>query len=552
MINVFAKPEEIQYEEIKYGFRDGAVLIYDYPSCRPGYADVYAILDVDVSDTDIEETFQVIEKRFHDIIDIGTLMIARLSRVTPTRIQYKDPDTYDRSEFWLDSEYDMQHNFDRIKKIFHVSDNELYLFYSIDDKKDEITYFGYSTQNASPDFMVSKVKGDVKSCSYKDFLRFNREAHREEKRKAEEAMKRAIFEEDSEEDDWLYMEEAEFKDIRNCIRGYLHKETFADMLDYVQTRVKGQPELPKVLAGIYHYLQCVAEKRPCNSNILLAAPSGCGKTETFRALHDYFHDKLPEFPILQVDMTSITEEGFKGPDTVDIVRGLFHTADPTGIGIVFMDEFDKKLIPSFTSGGNNVNAAVQAQILTLIEGRNVTYKEQEINTANTLFIGLGSYDVCRQRREEVHGGLGFGAVAQAEQTDHYHPINRQDMIEMGASYELLGRFQIIANYYRLPKKMVNEIIDEHVKKLELSIGYSIRITAALREQLWEQANGNYGCRMLENTLVDATMQILAKLFIENPDKKSSIVVLDRGGQARIEKKRIRMHASAGGETAAIA
>lgn len=116
MINVFAKPEEIQYEEIKYGFRDGAVLIYDYPSCRPGYADVYAILDVDVSDTDIEETFQVIEKRFHDMIDIGTLMIARLSKVTPTRIQYKDPDTYDRSEFWLDSEYDMQHNFDRIKK----------------------------------------------------------------------------------------------------------------------------------------------------------------------------------------------------------------------------------------------------------------------------------------------------------------------------------------------------------------------------------------------------------------------------------------------------
>lgn len=552
MSKVFTKPKQIQYEEVKYGFRDGAVLFYDYPGCEPGYADVYAILDVDASDVDIKETFEEVEERFRDVIDIGSIMICRLPMVAPTLIRYTEPETYDRSEFWLDPEYDMQRNCNRIKKIFHVPDSELHLFYSVDEKKDELTYFGYSIEVSNPEFVADKVIGDIKVCSYKDFLRFNREAKKKEKRKAEEALKCAIFEEGSEEEDWLYQEESEFTDMLDHIRDYLRKETFSDMLDYMQTRVKGQPELPKVLAGIYYYLQCIAGKRPCHSNMLLAAPSGCGKTETFRALRDYFHEKLPELPVLQVDMTSITEEGFKGPDTIDIVKGLFNVKDPTGIGIVFMDEFDKKLIPSYTSGGNNVNAAVQAQILTLIEGRNVAYKEQEINTENTLFIGLGSYNVCRQSREEVHGALGFGAVAQPKQMNHYHPITRQDMIEMGASYELLGRFQIIANYYRLPKKMVNEIIDGHVKKLELSIGYSIRITAALREQLWEQANGKYGCRMLENTLVDATMQILAKLLIENPDIKSSVVVLDSDGQARIEKNRIRIHDSDAGQTAATA
>ena len=233
MIKVFAKPEQIRYEEVKYGFRDGAVLIYDYPGCKPGYADVFAILNVDASDVDVEENVEVVEKRFRDIIDIENLMIARLPRVAPTLIQYKNPETYDQSEFWLDPEYDMQRNCKRIKKIFDVSDSELYLFYSIDDKKDEITYFGYSTQNASPDFMAPKVTGDVKSCSYKEFLRLNRKAHREEQRRAEEAVKRAIFEEDSEEDDWLYLHEEEFKDMRNCIRGYLHKETFSDMLDRI-------------------------------------------------------------------------------------------------------------------------------------------------------------------------------------------------------------------------------------------------------------------------------------------------------------------------------
>ena len=110
------------------------------------------------------------------------------------------------------------------------------------------------------------------------------------------------------------------------------------------------------------------------------------------------------------------------------------------------------------------------------------------------------------------------------------------MIELGASYELLGRFQVIANYYRLPRKMVNEIIDEHVDKISGSIGYSIQITEAFREQLLKEANGKYGCRMLENMLVDSTMQILAELYMKNVSKKTNIIVLDKDGQARIKKK----------------
>lgn len=118
---------------------------------------------------------------------------------------------------------------------------------------------------------------------------------------------------------------------------------------------------------------------------------------------------LSDFPVLQVDVTSITEEGFKGPDTIEIVRGLFETADPTGIGIVFMEE------------------------------------------------------------------------------------------------------------------------------LSDSIGYRVEVTDDLREQLWKQANGKYGCRMLENTLVDQAMSILPTLLVEETSAQNAVVVLDKNGQSRVGK-----------------
>ena len=178
---------------------------------------------------------------------------------------------------------------------------------------------------------------------------------------------------------------------------------------------------------------------------------------------------------------------------------------------------------------------MQAQILTLLEGRTVTLQNQMIDTGNTLFIGLGSFDACRQKRETKCGGLGFGAIAQSEQEDHYHPISRAEMIKLGASYELLGRFQIIANYYRLSPKMVNEIIDRRLEELSDSIGYRVEVTDDLRDQLWEQANGKYGCRMLENTLVDQAMAILPTLLVEETSAQNAVVVLDKNGQSRVGK-----------------
>ncbi len=569
-LNVFTSPHERPFENVKYGFNDGAVdgavVIFEDSKTRQGYIDIYAIMPGNPPMDEIRECRDFARKRFSDRIKPGALQIMILPAVeqmnVTTGITYYEGSA---DGFWRDEKEFVRDMCRRAMRAFQVPQKSIYLYYSEDDDTDSIAYFGYSIRYFHPEQIAEQRDGkNVKCCTFREFSARNRRLAMESaKGKAEEAQKKktsntnqnsqdemsdaateAVMKHSDADtcqpDDVDLWEEADYGYIheptmQDQIKNFLKNNSFAQMLYFMQARVKGQPELPKILAGVYRYLQCIAENKQVHNNILLAAPSGCGKTETFRALRDFFRVYLPDFPVLQVDVTSITEEGFKGPDTVEIVRGLFETADPTGIGIVFMDEFDKKLSPSFTSGGNNVNVAVQAQILTLLEGRTVTLQNQMIDTGNTLFIGLGSFDACRQKRETKRGGLGFGATAQSEQEDHYHPISRAEMIKLGASYELLGRFQIIANYYRLSKKMVNEIIDRRLEELSDSIGYRVEVTDDLREQLWEQANGKYGCRMLENTLVDQAMSILPTLLVEEASAKNAVVVLDKNGQSRVGK-----------------
>lgn len=369
---------------------------------------------------------------------------------------------------------------------------------------------------------------EVEDAEYREYLRkkkhIERMKRREEMRRKLEMRKRA---------EALGAElEERCVDICAEIKKWLAQTTFCDFLDCISKRVKGQVELERFLANMYHYFTVIAAGGRPNNNVLLAAPSGCGKTETYRALKEYFKEHIPNLPIAQIDMTSVTEEGFRGADTKDVIRCLAENPQTKGVGLIFMDEFDKKLVPSYTSGGNNVNAAVQAQLLTLIEGREIPMAG--VDTNNTLFVGLGSFDVCRSKKTVVPKSLGFNASVGAV-ADHYDDITREDMIEIGASYEMLGRFSMLINYHKLDAQTIDSIIDENVYKIAKSIGYAVRITDEKRAQLHQNANGKFGCRLLYNEILDSTMAIYPELLKNRRRKGYYTIVLDADGKTTIEK-----------------
>lgn len=326
--------------------------------------------------------------------------------------------------------------------------------------------------------------------------------------------------------------------IQNRIKCWLDSTSFAEFTAAISERVKGQDRLNDVLACVYIYLKNIAEGNTYKSNVLISAPSGCGKTETFRALRDYFSEEIPKLPIYQIDMTQITEEGFKGHDTNDIVKPLFDKYTD-GIAIVFLDELDKKLLPSYDNNRNDVNAAVQSQILTLIEGREVISKEDSdlhINTANTMFIGCGSFNHMREvkQRESDKHSIGFN-LEEKKKADHYDDITMKDVIDQGASYELLGRFALLVNYHKLSEDAINSIVDDMVEKVGKGLGIEIVVSDKMREQLQESANSEYGCRRIMSIIQETTMRPYIGLLNKGKSLDRFCIVLEEIGWAHTKR-----------------
>lgn len=324
------------------------------------------------------------------------------------------------------------------------------------------------------------------------------------------------------------------KSIEEMI-GDWKKETSYDSFEKEITKeVIGQPEVSGILTGIYSYLSGAAKGRPGKHNMIVVAPSGTGKTETYRVLRKYFRDHLPALPVAQVDLSLITAEGFKGKNTKYVIMPLLEKSETNGIGIIFLDEFDKKLIPSYSGNGDNVNGSIQSQILTTIEGSSFSAEIGNdtftVNTENTLFIALGSFNEVRKERGELRKKAisGFGKETVKEVISHYEPITKEDMIRLGGSYELLGRFPIVVNFRRLDVKSIDCIIDKITFRLQEDLAVGIFITDEFREVLRKEANSEYGCRKLESMIMSPTLTGLTNLLREEKTEDYLIRIMGDG------------------------
>lgn len=302
--------------------------------------------------------------------------------------------------------------------------------------------------------------------------------------------------------------------INTQINLWLHTTPFPTFVADIKKQVIGQEGLEDILLNIYLYLYNQLLGKNVMNNILLAAPSGCGKTETYRALSAYFKKHIPSLPLSQIDITSITPEGFVGGDTNDIIHALKEKKSG-GIGLIFIDEFDKCMTVLKTSSGSDLNGEVQNMLLTLIEGREIG----DIDTNKTMFIGMGSFDAIRRSRKMKKAGIGFTSdhsesASPQLPTEHYSEITLEDMRAFGAIPELLGRFVTVINYHKLTDEAIDKVIDLSVAKLAETFGTSITISESVRKTLHEQANTVYGCRMFHNTLHTKAASILKENLLK--------------------------------------
>jgi len=547
-------PVRLDKVDVALNYQSGGAIVYREPEEDDDVIEIYAHAEY-VEDWKEGKYIDELEK-LQKIKKLGDYCVDFLEPICERHIDMKNFQIMSKARFYSEMNSRFKYLIFTCKRVFGDEADNMTFYIKSDRENDGIVIYGYSikplTEEELADYegaeplplsvyqsRVEKIEAhrqrfseimaedDVDDEELEEYFSVNmkelyddsEDYRREEQKRERHSGKREIS-------DSVFWVEKE-PEIVGKIRKWLDVTSFNKFCDNITSRVMGQEETELVALNIYNYLECMVHRVKHNNNMLLAAPSGCGKTETYRAVRDYFAEKIPDLVIYQVDMTTLTEEGYKGMDTNGVVEPI-KPADG-GVGIAFLDEFDKKLVPSYSSNGTNVNLAVQAQLLTLIEGRMVYGSRNGTpkNTQNTLFIAMGAFDSCRQKKAVVEKHMGFGRENEGG-AEHYTSINREDMIDLGGSYELIGRFSTIINYHELSDESVDRIINLILNKVVYAIRCRVGLSAEMRALLHRSANSQYGCRILESIIRESAMRGYLELKKADVElERYTIILKDR-------------------------
>lgn len=286
-------------------------------------------------------------------------------------------------------------------------------------------------------------------------------------------------------------------------------DSYADLSDYLSSRIIGQNDIKRVCSNVFIYLKTIWRGLTPNNNMIITAPSGTGKTETYRALKDYFKNNIPGLQVLLIDATQLTPSGYRGSNIEDMFAPLFNGRDKEPPAIVFIDEIDKRLMPT-NAGMDSFNSAVQYNLLSIIEGGTITdtnrrgERGQSINTSKIMFIGLGSFDAYKQKKISKRS-IGF---TDNEVIDSCNEIfTPETLLEAGATPELMGRFPFVLNYNRLDESTLRKIIQKNVDEFAFLYDCDVQIEPAYINKLLALADSPFGCRAIKNEIQNTLLRI---------------------------------------------
>lgn len=323
--------------------------------------------------------------------------------------------------------------------------------------------------------------------------------------------------------------------------------TANDLYRYCACRIIGQDsELKKAVYLVWEYIESAAggnDARP--ANWMLTAPSGMGKTEFYRCIHDFFKLHDVPIPVLQIDMSMISEYSFRGNNADSIVdaintAGSCYRALPRGTAICFLDESDKIFKPSFDSHGKDIHSSVQANLLTIIEGSK-NAADSNVDTRRTMFVFLGAFQDLRDRKfKEAKMISEFfendEAMPQASD-EFYSDVSIEDMIEEGLIEELAGRMTSVVNFHKIEEKQMKKIIAAKAEAVSKEIGCPVRITRSAINELMTIAYSNLGVRKPVSKIKELALNALANHVISGLDKNDVTVVICGLEKARLERRR---------------
>lgn len=305
--------------------------------------------------------------------------------------------------------------------------------------------------------------------------------------------------------------------VANSVKNLLKdtkKEKYKDFIEKYDAPYKIKEYLDKYIVGQENYKERLASlaffhiQRLLRPELgikketgLIIGPSGCGKTECLRVL-----GKILPVKVHIIDSTQITSAGYTGADLSDVLVALDGISD----AIVVFDEFDKVVIPSITSTGEDKNKEVQANYLKLLEGTEIIGKRKRMNTDGTGFIMCGAFPGLLEGTDTVISGFGDRC------SEKYNPVCSiadvtKALEKYGMLVEIIRRVtcfiflgRLTASEYRQILYVKDGIIDS-IRNKYLSGGYNFVLDEDCIEELVEiSSEMNIGAGGIRAVLEDAT------------------------------------------------
>lgn len=302
--------------------------------------------------------------------------------------------------------------------------------------------------------------------------------------------------------------------------------------EHLDKHVISQDAAKKTLSvAVYnHFKRIQSDKKIQKSNVLIAGPTGTGKTLMASSLAEFLN-----VPFVITDATVITESGYAGDDAEVLIDKLWQASDYdkelTERGIIYVDEIDKKARRNdMVSLSRDVSGeGVQQSLLKLMEGTiiSVPNKPQhnpekvDIDTKNILFIVGGAFvgldDVVTQRIGKSKIGFNEGVNEKVAQWEEH--LETRDLVKYGLIPEFVGRLPSVNMLKQLDKedlvKILTEPVDSIVEQIQeifrldkIKLEFKIAALEAVADIAIKQQLGARGLRkILDNALLELQYEL---------------------------------------------